>query len=79
MGITYGVAEIGVAARQDTAAVVALPAGLAALVGFVVHALRAKRPLLDLGLYASRAFTAASIATFALGAANYGWMILMPL
>jgi EmrB/QacA subfamily drug resistance transporter len=79
VGITYGLAELGDAGGPDTAAIVALPVGLAALVGFVVHARRVKRPLLDLGLYASRAFTAASAATFALGAANYGGMILMPL
>ena len=79
VGITYGLAEFGAAAGLDMAAIVALLAGLVALVGFVVHALRAKRPLLDLGLYGSRAFTAASVATFALGAANYGGMILMPL
>ncbi|MFT3802345.1 MAG: DHA2 family efflux MFS transporter permease subunit [Burkholderiaceae bacterium] len=79
VGITYGLAEFGARAGLDMAAVIALPIGLAALVGFVAHALRAKRPLLDLGLYANRAFTAASVATFALGAANYGGMILMPL
>jgi EmrB/QacA subfamily drug resistance transporter len=79
VGITYGLAELGDAAGPDTAALVALPAGLAALAGFVVHALRAERPLLDLRLYAGRAFTAASVAQFALGAANFGGMILMPL
>jgi len=79
VGITYGLAEFGIAAGLDTAAIVALLLGVIALVGFVVHGLRAKQPLLDLGLYGSRAFTAASVATFALGAANYGGMILMPL
>lgn len=79
VGITYGLAELGAAAGPDTPAVVALSAGTAALAGFVAHALRAGQPLLDLRLYASRAFTAASVATFALGAANYGGMILMPL
>ena len=79
VGITYGLAELGAAAGLDMAAIVALLVGLAALVGFVVHALRATRPLLDLRLYASRTFTAASVAQFALGAANYGGMILMPL
>ncbi|HEY0185965.1 MAG TPA: MDR family MFS transporter [Cellulomonas sp.] len=49
------------------------------LAGFVRHALRVPRPMLDLRLYTSREFTAASVATFALGAANYGGMILMPL
>ena len=79
VGITYGLAAFGAAAGLDTAAFAALLVGLAASVGFVVHALRAKQPLLDLGLYASRAFTAASVATFALGAAMYSGMILTPL
>jgi EmrB/QacA subfamily drug resistance transporter len=79
VGITYGLAELGVAAGLDTAAIIGLLVGLIALVGFVVHALRAKRPLLDIRLYASGAFTAASVAQFALGAANFGGMILMPL
>ncbi|MFG1925241.1 MDR family MFS transporter [Cryptosporangium sp. NPDC048952] len=79
MGATYGLAELGDRAGPDPAAIVALPVGLAVLAGFVVHALRVKRPLFDLRLYASRAFTAASVAQFALGAANFGGMILMPL
>jgi len=79
VGITYGLAELGAAAGLDTAAIIGLLVGLIALVGFVVHALRAKRPLLDIRLYASGAFTAASVAQFALGAANFGGMILMPL
>ncbi|MFT4103641.1 MAG: MFS transporter, partial [Burkholderiaceae bacterium] len=79
VGITYGLAEFGAAAALDTAAAVGLLIGMATLAAFVVHALRAKQPLLDLGLYASPMFTVASIATFALGAANYGGMILMPL
>lgn len=79
VGITYGLTELGAVGRLDTAATVALLAGLSVLASFVTHALRAKRPLLDLRLYANRAFAAASVATFALGAANYGGMIVMPL
>ncbi|MEJ1229493.1 MAG: MFS transporter [Galbitalea sp.] len=79
VGITYGVAELGVAGGLDAAAVVGLLVGVLALAGFVLHALRSKHPLLDVRLYANREFTAAMIATFALGAANYGGMILMPL
>ena len=43
------------------------------------HATHAKNPLLDLNLYRRWNFTAASIAMFALGAAVFGAMILMPL
>ncbi len=79
VGITYGLAQLGSTAGLDPAAAVALLVGLTALLGFVVHALRAEQPLLDLRLYASREYSAASIAQFALGAANFGGMILMPL
>ena len=37
------------------------------------------QPLLDVRLYANRAFAAASLTTFCLGAALFGAMILMPL
>ena len=79
VGVTYGLAEIGTAAGFDTAATVSLSVGVAALVAFVIHTRRVKRPLLDLGLYASRTFSAASITSFALGAAMFGGMILLPL
>ena len=46
---------------------------------FCWHALRIERPLLDIRLYANRIFAAASFTTFALGAALFGAMILVPL
>jgi EmrB/QacA subfamily drug resistance transporter len=58
---------------------------LPCLVGFALtgvfcwHALRVERPLLDIRLYANRVFAAASFTTFALGAALFGAMILVPL
>ena len=79
VGVTYGLAELGVAGALDAAALIGLLVGVVVLTGFVVHARRIERPLLDLWLYANREFTAATIATFALGAANFGGMILMPL
>jgi MFS family permease len=53
--------------------------GLLCTVAFVWHALRSPRPLLDVRLYANRVFAAASMTTFALGAALFGAMILVPL
>ncbi|MEA2349751.1 MAG: hypothetical protein QOG86_692, partial [Thermoleophilaceae bacterium] len=53
--------------------------GLALVALFIAHARRAKRPLLDVHLYARRTFSAASITTFCLAAALFGAMILMPL
>ncbi len=54
-------------------------AGLGLVLLFGLHAPRVPRPLLDLKLYRSRAFSAASITTFGLGAALFGAMILVPL
>jgi MFS family permease len=46
---------------------------------FVRHALRARKPLLDIRLFASRAFTSAAATNFCLGGALFGAMILLPL
>ena len=53
--------------------------GLVLLVAFVRHALHTAKPLLDMHLYRSTAFSAASAATFCLGTAIMGGMILFPL
>ena len=78
--LTYGLAEIGATGSfTATRAVVPLVTGLALIGVFVWHALRAKRPLLDLRLYRRTTFASASITMFCLGAALFGGMILMPL
>jgi EmrB/QacA subfamily drug resistance transporter len=76
----YGLAEIGTTG-SFTAPTVVWPilAGVVLSVTFVWHALRTERPLLDVRLYASRVFGAASLTTFFLGAALFGAMILVPL
>ncbi|HKB53674.1 MAG TPA: MFS transporter, partial [Ramlibacter sp.] len=53
--------------------------GAVLVAGFAFRALRVEHPLLDLRLYRSWHFSAASIVMFALGAAVFGAMILMPL
>src|SRR3954466_14622991 len=78
--ITYGLAEIGSTGGFSSPKVIGPILGGLALVGlFIAHARRAKRPLLDVHLYARRTFSAASITTFCLAAALFGAMILMPL
>ncbi len=78
--VIWGLSEI---ATQGTftAPVVIWPivAGLLLAAAFGWHAMRAERPLLDVRLYASRVFGAASLTTFFLGAALFGAMILVPL
>jgi predicted MFS family arabinose efflux permease len=54
-------------------------AGVVLIAAFVLRALRIPAPLLDVRLYKNRAFAAASVTTFCLGAALFGAMILMPL
>jgi EmrB/QacA subfamily drug resistance transporter len=80
VGITYGLAESGTAGSMGATQVL-VPAltGVALVAAFVVRALKLPNPLLDVRLYANRAFTAASVTTLALGAALFGGMVLMPL
>jgi EmrB/QacA subfamily drug resistance transporter len=80
VGVTYGLAESGTAGSLVAASVL-VPGllGAALIAAFVWRALRIPAPLLDVRLYADRAFAAASVTTFCLGAALFGAMILMPL
>jgi EmrB/QacA subfamily drug resistance transporter len=79
--VVYGLAQLGTPNTSLTAPIVVLPIVAALLLTgvFCWHALRVERPLLDIRLYANRIFAAASFTTFALGAALFGAMILVPL
>jgi len=80
VGVTYGLAESGDTGTLASGHVlIPLAAGLVLIAAFVLRALRIEFPLLDVRLYANRAFSAASITTFCLGGALFGAMILMPL
>jgi EmrB/QacA subfamily drug resistance transporter len=79
VGVTYGLAEVGSSDGGLAHVIVPLVGGLLLVAAFVVHALRIARPLLDVRLYLNKAFTAASVSTFGLGAAFFGGMILLPL
>jgi len=78
--LVFGISEVGTTGSVTSPEVIwPVIAGLALIAAFVWHALRTERPLLDVRLYANRIFGAASMTTFALGAALFGAMILMPL
>jgi EmrB/QacA subfamily drug resistance transporter len=80
VGITYGLAKSGSAGSLTDVSVLAPAlAGVALITAFVLRALRIPAPLLDMRLYKDKAFAAASVTTFCLGAALFGAMILMPL
>jgi EmrB/QacA subfamily drug resistance transporter len=80
VGVTYGLAESGTTGSlTNDHVLVPLLLGLGLVAAFVIRALRIDNPLLDVRLYANKAFAAASLTMFALGAALFGAMILMPL
>jgi EmrB/QacA subfamily drug resistance transporter len=80
VAITYGFAEAGTYDGFNNLHVyIPVILGLGLIVAFVFHALRVKNPLLNMRLYKSMHFSAASIVMFALGGAVFGAMILMPL
>jgi EmrB/QacA subfamily drug resistance transporter len=76
----WGLAELG--QRATLAAVAPLTAlflGLALVVGFVLHALHASDPLLDVRLFARRGFATAAATNLTLGVALFGVALLLPL
>jgi EmrB/QacA subfamily drug resistance transporter len=79
VGLTYGLAEVGSSNSGAAQVVVPLVGGLILVAAFVVRALHMTQPLLDMRLYANRAFSAASVITLGLGGALFGSLILMPL
>jgi EmrB/QacA subfamily drug resistance transporter len=80
VGITYGLAESGTAGSLlSDSVMVPFLLGIALVATFVVRALKIENPLLDVRLYANKAFAAASVTMTALGAALFGAMVLMPL
>ena len=78
--LVYGLSQLGTHSSLTAPAVVwPIVAGLVLALAFCRHALRVEHPLLDVRLYANRVFASASLTTFALGAALFGAMILVPL
>jgi EmrB/QacA subfamily drug resistance transporter len=80
VGITYGLSESESAGSFFSHQVlVPVLVGIVLLIAFVQRSRRVERPVLDLSLFRNRAYAAASVVTFCLGAALFGAMILMPL
>jgi EmrB/QacA subfamily drug resistance transporter len=78
--ITYGLTEIGTTGSfSSLKVVIPIVLGIVLVTTFVFHALRARRPLLNVRLYQKATFASASIAMFCIGAALFGGMILLPL
>jgi MFS family permease len=78
--IVYGLAEVGETGGFTSFKVIGpIVAGVTLVALFVFHALRSRRPLLNVRLYRKPTFWTASIAMFCVAAALFGGMILLPL
>ncbi|MDI3408179.1 MDR family MFS transporter [Streptomyces cavernicola] len=78
--LVYGFSRVADAGEAVGAVpVLCLVASAALLIAFVVHALRAQAPLIDLRLFVHRTFTASAVMTFLHGIAVYGPLLLLPL
>jgi EmrB/QacA subfamily drug resistance transporter len=79
-GVVFGLSESeSHGGFTDPIVWVPILGGLALVAAFVLHALRAPRPLLDVRLFKERAYSAAAATTFLVAAALFGAMILLPL
>jgi EmrB/QacA subfamily drug resistance transporter len=78
--IVFGISEYG-AHRTFSAVTAWLPLvlGSLAVAAFVVHGLRTRYPIVDVGLFRSGGFAAAAATVFLTGIALFGSMILLPL
>jgi EmrB/QacA subfamily drug resistance transporter len=80
VGITYGLSESASAGSiLSRSVIVPVLVGVALVAAFVVRARRIDHPLLDMRLYRIRAYSAASVVMFCLGAALFAALILLPL
>ena len=77
--LTYGLAELSRAGALAAGSLAPLVGGAVLIAGFCVAARHAPHPLIDLGLFRSRSFSAAAVATLMVGAALFGGLLLLPL
>ena len=75
-GLTYGFTAWPALGPSSPNVIAALAVGVLGLAGFVLAEHRSKHPMLPLGIFASRAFTAANLVTFVVYAALGGVLFL---
>ena len=80
VGMVFGLSEIETQGGiSHPLAFGPIVAGLALVGAFAIYSYRAARPLIDVRLFRSRGFSAATTTTFFVGAALFGVMLLLPL
>jgi EmrB/QacA subfamily drug resistance transporter len=78
-GLTYGFTAWPALGGSSPVVIAALLVGVCGLVGFVLTERRSPHPMLPLGLFGSRAFSAVNVVTFAVYAAMGGVLFLLVL
>jgi hypothetical protein len=77
-GITYGLIDASASGWTAPPVLASLGAGIALMVAFMVIEARERAPMLPLGIFRARQFTAANLVTFVVYAALGGVFFLLP-
>ena len=77
--IIYGVAEIGNTGTFSTSVEFGIGAGVVLLCAFVVHALRARHPMVDIRLWKNPGFAVSNLTVFLLGCGLQGALLILAL
>jgi EmrB/QacA subfamily drug resistance transporter len=78
--LLYALSEVGTTGSfTSTSVLVSFVLGVLLMVGFILRAINAKHPLLDLHPFKNRNFTIGNICIFVIGATLFGSMFLLPL
>src|SRR6516165_2020232 len=78
--LLYALSEVGTEGSFTSAPVLmSFLLGVGLLIGFVLHALHIKNPLVELHPFKNRNFTIANICIFVIGATLFGSMFLLPI
>ncbi|MHA6764175.1 MFS transporter [Streptacidiphilus sp. PAMC 29251] len=78
LGLTYGFIKAGQDGWGGTTAQLCITAGIVLLLGFVAWQRRARHPLIDLGLFADRAFSAGTGFATAVSFGLFGLLFAVP-
>jgi EmrB/QacA subfamily drug resistance transporter len=78
--LLYSLSEVGTTGSfTSTSVLVSFILGVLLMAGFIVRAINAKHPLLDLHPFKNRNFTIGNICIFVIGATLFGSMFLLPI
>jgi len=75
-GLVYGISKGGISGWNNSSVIAALIVAAIMLPGFVVIESRVRAPMLDLSIFKSRLFSAASLAAFTNGLARFALMFV---